>query len=81
MSIYDEIAQERKRQDEMWGGPAHDDLHDYYDWQKFREKYEGEIVNAGVQATMEKIRLSRREALIKIAALAVAQIESIDRSA
>ena len=73
MSIYDEIADERAAQDKQWGGPDHDDQHIGADWREYREKFEDRAF-FGYGAT-------RREALIKIAALAVAQIESIDRMA
>lgn len=71
MSIYDEIADERAAQDKQWGGPDHDDTHIGADWREYREKFEDRAL-LGCGAT-------RREALIKIAALAVAQIESLDR--
>lgn len=63
-AIYAAIDAERKRQDDKWGGPSHDDEHLPREWRAFREKFES---------------VMRRAELVKIAALAVAQIEAIDR--
>ena len=72
MSVYDEIKAERARQDEQWGGPDHDDQHHVGEWWEYRKKFEERAYYAPPQ---------RREALVKIAALAVAQLEAIDRAA
>ena len=67
------VITERKRQDMQWGGPDHDDTHSAGDWLRYM----------GQQAT--KITCGRtqghnvRECFIKIAALAVAAVESLDR--
>lgn len=74
MSIYDEIADERAKQDAQWGGPEHDDQHSTSDWREYRTKFER---HASRMYTDEH----NRAALVKIAALAVAQIESMDRRA
>lgn len=67
--IFDEINEERKRQDEQWGGPSHDRAHSMYDWTTYIEK----------QLTRVKVPQSEfRERMIKIAALAVAAIEASD---
>jgi hypothetical protein len=66
----DDILKERDKQDEQWGGPDHDDTHDQWDWLDYidHQKYRWvEVPNRG------------RETLVKIAALALAAIESIDR--
>lgn len=70
MTVFDEIQQERGRQDAKWGGPAHDDQHSVPDWFDLIGE-RADDPSAG----------DRRTALIKIAALAVAGIESIDRKA
>ena len=61
-----EVAAERVRQDAKWGGPAHDDQHSMKDFCRFIE----DRLYGGCPS---------REALIEVAALAVASIESIDR--
>jgi len=65
-----DVNAERQRQDEQWGGPEHDDTHIYSDWLRY-------IAYQSEQAKFE----SARERLIKIAALALAGIESWDRKA
>ena len=92
-TIFEKIKAERKAQDEKWSGPKggvyhtsqeHDDLHDIEDFFKFIRwqisKYEQEM-ECG-QASYPDTSLDQaRERYIKIAALAVAAIESIDRKA
>ena len=65
-----DVLAERARQDAQWGGPSHDDQHDPVDWSHFIEE----------QAYWGREQDPRRR-FIKIAALAVAAIESIDRKA
>ena len=72
--VLDEIAEERARQDEKWGGPAHDDEHVTADWIRF-------INNQSVRVHSPDGVDDSRSRLLKIAALAVAGIESIDRKA
>lgn len=66
----DDILKERDKQDEQWGGPEHDDRHFNSDWTGYM----------GYQARRlhEDPTLSR-DRFVKIAALALAAIESIDR--
>lgn len=68
--VFAEVAAERLRQDEQWGGAKHDDGHESADWWEFiLHQYQN--VNAQ----------THRERLVKVAALAVAGIESFDRQA
>lgn len=80
-----DVRRERARQDAQWGGPEHDDSHEPTDWPAFiqhqinrlkedleRHKDEGE-------AAVEQFNV--RDRLVKIAALALAGITSIDRTA
>lgn len=69
-TVYDDVVAERARQDAQWGGPAHDDENIGSDWYDYRQKFER-------RARTNAAR--RRDALVKLAALAVAQIESLDR--
>lgn len=70
--ILGEISAERDLQDREWGGPSHDDEHSINDWTSFRGKFH--------RRAADPIRPGyRRESLIKLAALCVAEIESIDR--
>lgn len=68
--VFDEVRAEREAQDAQWGGPEHDDEHSPEDWMDFIE-----LQIAKFRATDEDVR----ERLIKIAALAVAGVEALDR--
>lgn len=69
--VLGEVLAERTKQDAQWGGPDHDDDHSPEDFVRF----------IGAQAV--KCEYGRgpnvRERLVKIAALAVAAVESLDR--
>lgn len=73
--IYGDIAVERVAQDHQWGGPKHDDKHEAWHWLEYMNK----------QAKLYDIAyrhddwIVARSALVKLAALAVAAIEQIDR--
>lgn len=71
LKIYLEITDERLRQDAKWGGAEHDDGHSLHDWLDQIE-YQHE------QAWYNE---EPRTRLVKIAALAVAALESLDRKA
>lgn len=68
--VYDDIRWERADQDKQWGGEAHDDTHGPWDWREYIEK---QLLLA------RRGEGSQRERFVKIAALAIAAIESIDR--
>ncbi len=76
-SIYREIERERLSQDEKWGGPEHDDTKGVRDWVTYIVVYLGRAVDRnsewGRNLTISRI------ALVKIAALCVAALESFDR--
>lgn len=71
MTIYQEIQAERRRQDEKWGGPQHDDQHEPKDWITYLAKHLGRAVtpHPGVF----------REQMVIVAALAIAALEYFDR--
>lgn len=72
MSVYDEIRAEREHQDAKWGGPMHDDDHDEFDWLSYLDEHLGKARNAHETGTY-------RRQLVRVAALAVAAVESFDR--
>lgn len=73
--VFAEIQAERVRQDEQWGGPEHDDTHGPADWCDYIERQLSEADGViGLQNPA-----AWRERMVKIAALAVAAIESHDR--
>lgn len=74
VEVLTEVANERDRQDEKWGGPGHDDTHDSDDWVHFIEL-------RCVRALQAKTGVSYRVRMVQIAALAVAAIQSFDRKA
>lgn len=73
MVIVDEIDAERDRQDAQWGGPEHDDEHTVGHWFNFID-YQSDRWEESTSIA------ESRERLVKIAALAIAGIESIDRN-
>jgi excisionase family DNA binding protein len=73
--IYEEIVRERLAQDLEWGGTKHDDQHTQQDWLGFILK---QIARAGESVFSIESKPYRKH-LIKVAALAVAALESYDR--
>jgi hypothetical protein len=73
VSIYDEIKAERTVQDAKWGGPSHDDEHVPSDWIRFIEEHAARACEW--RSNMPKFRSQ----MVRIAALAVAAVESHDR--
>lgn len=71
MDIYDEIKAERTQQDAKYGGPSHDDTHVTEDWTRYIHEHAARTVSSDD----EKVRRQ----LIRVAALAVAAVESMDR--
>ncbi|MFL9904535.1 hypothetical protein PQR71_41485 [Paraburkholderia fungorum] len=78
--IYDDVCDERIRQDKQWGGDAHDDQHGVLEWLGFVDHQTDKAISetAGLQ-TDRSIAQHVRARLVKIAALAVAGMASIDR--
>lgn len=77
--VYADILQERRAQDAQWGGGVHDDSHDLTDWPKFIARFT-RLAADSVSLSVEKpehIEFEKR--MIKIAALAVAAIQSSRR--
>ena len=70
--IFDLIEAERAAQDRKWGGPEHDDIHQMNDFIVYITKHAGRAVDANSDEV--------RRHMIRIAALAVAVVEKIDRS-
>lgn len=77
LDIYEEVELERHRQDEMWGGPLHDDSHDVRDWIVYIVNYLGKAVDRDAEWGRDLDTV--REYFIRVIALCVAAIESIDR--
>lgn len=78
--IYDDVCDERLRQDKQWGGDAHDDAHDLDDFMAYivRQRKKAAVDIAGAQSIADEQAMYRQR-FVKIAALAVAAMASIDR--
>lgn len=75
MQVLDDVARERLAQDAQWGGPAHDDQHSVDDWSSFIDYQLSFIWYPAKEPTPAEIRAR----LVKVAALAIAAVESLDR--
>jgi hypothetical protein len=76
------VLEERQQQDAQSGGPAHDDKHDEGDFLEYIGNQVGKaIADYDKAATPADEAAAFRARFVKIAALAVAAIESIDRKA
>ena len=71
------ICEERERQDRQWGGPAHDDQHHRRDWIAFIVRFLGKAERHADELAVD----GYQAAMISVAALAMAAIESVDRIA
>lgn len=69
-----DVVQERAAQDVQWGGPEHDDEHQPWEWVGFIEKH---LKRAN--SCNNSLETYRAE-MVKIAAVAIAQVESLDRT-
>lgn len=67
------IINERRYQDEKWGGPEHDDGETELNWQRYITEY------ANAQGRSASYDFRKR--MVKVAALAMAAIEAVDRKA
>jgi hypothetical protein len=73
MTIFDEIQGERAYQDKKWG-TSFDDKNTTNDWVTYIDQY------AGKASPLTKDDTTSRIAFLKVAALAVAAIEALDRN-
>jgi hypothetical protein len=95
VKLMQEVGAERARQDAQWGGPSHDDTHNLTDWYQYIEHQllrsnddvrtyaltrvkEGEFRDPTPEESAAMDQLGRVR-LVKIAALAIAAVQSLDR--
>jgi hypothetical protein len=71
-----DVTDERRRQDDLWGGPEHDDRHTWRDWLRILQSQLNKLAVGNVDPVMD---LYGR--LVRIAALSVAGMESCSRRA
>jgi len=78
--IFEEVRKERARQDKIWGGPKHDDLHDINDWEKYLFNYIKKAKYSYRECFFKSGRPEEhRRRMIQIIALATAALQSFDR--
>ncbi len=82
--IFEDIQVEREHQDKRWGGPDSDDHNVPGDWMSYIHEWTDKAIdfeNEHLQlGALPKEDLARfRKYMIKVAALAVAAIEAVDR--
>lgn len=73
--VLTEVACERHRQDEKWGGAGHDDGHTIDEWWDILDRLKLELDVAADAGARPQIRHHLKE----IAAVAVAAVQSFDR--
>jgi hypothetical protein len=71
-----QVIQERRMQDRQWGGTEHDDKHFTSDWLRYIDHQ----IEKGCEEDADGSN-NWRARYVKIAALAVAAVEAIDRKA
>lgn len=77
MMLFSEISRERARQDEEWGGSVHDDSHELFEWFYYITKQIRLAKEEPYEMTSGQINFEER--MVKVAALAIAAIESSRR--
>ena len=76
--ILGEVEDERQVQDMRWGGQDHDDGHTAAEWVALVARHLGLSFNDGA-GEIDRVRFRRQ--MLRVAALAVACVEAIDRQA
>ena len=79
MSIYDEIKTERDYQDGKWGHVADDTLNTPWMWSAYISGYATKWMAGTFLPLDRSVTDDFRRMMIKVAALAVAAVESVDR--
>ncbi len=80
-ALFAELLTERVRQDRQHGGPAHDDMHAPMDWPNLVDYQLDKLTDEGGEAGHLPDTALVRVRLVKIGALAIAGIGSLDRLA
>lgn len=78
--IFNSINKEREYQDNKWGGPTIDDKYNSFnDWVAYISKYSTRWFPGGFPPYDASVTEAFKQSMIKVAALAVAAIEQVDR--
>lgn len=75
MSVYDEVRAEREYQDKKWGHANDDAMNTPFHWVTWISKYSTGFTDG----TWNPSKDAFRKSMIKVAATAIAAVESIDR--
>ena len=75
MGIYEDIQEERERQNAEWGGEEHDGQHTHRDWCSFIVRKLGNAQQSAEQGHWA----SYQKEMIQVAALVVADLEVLQR--
>lgn len=78
-NIYDEIRKEREYQDGKWGHETDDTLNTPWMWASYIGQYATKWMSGTFAPLGRDVTDNFRTCMIKVAAIAVAAIESIDR--
>jgi hypothetical protein len=73
--VLEDVANERSRQEQKWGGQSNDDQWTPLDWHEMIADYNGWARRMAAMGSMDKARTR----YIQIAADAVAAVEALDR--
>lgn len=79
ISIFEEISKELDYQERRWGHVTDDTLNSPNDWAAYIAHHSTRWFNGGFPPYPEDTVRSFRSQMVKVAALAVAAIESLDR--
>lgn len=79
LTIYDEIAAERAYQEGLWGNEADDALNTPWMWAAYIGAYATKWMVGSFLPLKRSVTDEFRKCMVKVAALAVAAIQSIDR--
>lgn len=74
MKVFADVARERMRQEEKWGR-AHDDVNTQADWRRHIRRHN----EKGCRSIQHRTNVFFRQQMIRVAALAIAAIEAVDR--
>lgn len=79
MNIYDEIKQEREYQEAKWGNDLDDNKNTPWMWAAYIGQYATRWMVGSFLPLKTSVTDEFRKCMIKVATLAIAAIESIDR--
>lgn len=79
LTVYDEILEERAYQEGLWGNEADDVLNTPWMWAAYISGYATKWMVGSFLPLKTSVTDEFRKCMVKVAALAVAAIQSVDR--